>query len=70
MINLLSNEQTILDRAIRGLLVSQDPTDQPPSLLLERILTEKEELIKDKKLKREKRDNQPIEEVPFGNIFS
>ncbi len=70
MINLLSNEQTILDRAIRGLLVSQDPTDEPASVLLERIRTEKEELIKDKKLKREKRDNQPIEEVPFGNIFS
>ena len=57
--------QTILDRAIRGLLVSQDPTDEPASVLLERIRTEKEELIKDKKLKREKRDNQPIEEVPF-----
>jgi type I restriction enzyme ecoAI specificity protein len=70
LINLLSNEQTILDRAIRGLLVSQDPTDEPASVLLERIRTEKEELIKDKKLKREKRDNQPIEEVPFGNIFS
>ena len=57
--------QTILDRAIRGLLVPQDPTDEPASVLLERIRTEKEELIKDKKLKREKRDNQPIEEVPF-----
>lgn len=62
--------QTILDRAIRGQLVSQDPTDEPASVLLERIRREKEELIKDKKLKRKKRDNQPIEEVPFGNIFS
>ena len=62
--------QTILDRAIRGLLVPQDPTDEPASVLLERIRREKEELIKDKKLKRKKRDNQPIEEVPFGNIFS
>ena len=57
--------QTILDRAIRGLLVPQDPTDEPASVLLERIRTEKEELIRDKKLKREKTDNQPIEEVPF-----
>lgn len=38
--------------------------------ILDRIRTGKEELIKDKKLKRKKRDNQPIEEVPFGNIFS
>lgn len=62
--------EIILDRAIRGLLVPQAPTDKPASVLLERIRREKEELIKDKKLKREKRDNQPIEEVPFGNIFS
>lgn len=62
--------QIILDCAIRGLLVLQAPTDKPASVLLERIRTEKEELIKDKKLKRKKRDNQPIEEVPFGNIFS
>ena len=55
----------ILDRAIRGKLVPQDPTDEPASVLLERIRREKEELIKDKKLKREKRDIQPIEEVPF-----
>ena len=57
--------QTILDRAIRGLLVPQDPTDEPASVLLERIRAEKEQLIKDKKLKREKRESQPIEEVPF-----
>ena len=57
--------QTILDRAIRGLLVPQDPTDEPASVLLERIQAEKEQLIKDKKLKREKRESQPIEEVPF-----
>lgn len=55
----------ILDHAIRGKLVPQDPTDEPASVLLERIRREKEELIKEKKLKREKRDNQPIEEIPF-----
>ena len=57
--------QKILDLAIRGELVSQDPTDEPASVLLERIRTEKEQLIKDKKLKRDKKDNEPIDEVPF-----
>jgi len=63
--NIKQLRQTILDRAIRGQLVSQDPTDEPASVLLERIRAEKEELIKEKKLKCEKRDSQPIEEVPF-----
>ena len=57
--------QTILDLAIRGELVPQDPTDEPASVLLERIRAEKEQLIKDKKLKRDKKDNEPIDEVPF-----
>ena len=57
--------QTILDLAIRGELVHQDPTDEPASVLLERIRAEKEQLIKDKKLKRDKKDNEPIDEVPF-----
>ena len=57
--------QTILDLAIRGELVPQDPTDEPASVLLKRIRAEKEQLIKDKKLKRDKKDNEPIDEVPF-----
>lgn len=57
--------QTILDLAIRGELVPQDPTDEPASVLLKRIHAEKEQLIKDKKLKRDKKDNEPIDEVPF-----
>ena len=57
--------QTILDLAIRGELVPQDPTDEPASVLLEHIRAEKEQLIKDKKLKRDKKDNEPIDEVPF-----
>ena len=57
--------QTILDLAIRGELVPQDPTDEPASVLLERIRAEKEQLIKDKKLKRDKKDNEPIDEAPF-----
>ena len=46
--------QKILDLVIRGELVPQDPTDEPASVLLERIRAEKEQLIKDKKLKRDK----------------
>ena len=46
-------------------MVPQDPTDEPASVLLERIRAEKEQLIKDKKLKRDKKDNEPIDEVPF-----
>jgi len=57
--------QTILDLAIRGELIPQDPTDEPASVLLERIRAEKEQLIKDKKLKRDKKDNEPIDEIPF-----
>jgi type I restriction enzyme ecoAI specificity protein len=57
--------QKILDLAIRGELVPQDPSDEPASVLLERIRAEKEQLIKDKKLKRDKKDNEPIDEVPF-----
>ena len=47
----------ILDLAIRGKLVSQDPNDEPASILLERIRKEKEELVKSGKLKRDKRES-------------
>ena len=47
----------ILDLAIRGKLVQQDPNDEPASILLERIRKEKEELIKSGKLKRDKRES-------------
>lgn len=47
----------ILDLAIRGQLVSQDPTDEPASVLLERIRAEKEELIKQGKIKRDKKES-------------
>ncbi len=46
--------QKILDLAIRGKLVPQDPSDEPASLLLERIHEEKERLIKEGKIKRSK----------------
>lgn len=47
----------ILDLAIRGQLVPQDPTDEPAAVLLERICVEKEALIKAGKLKRDKRES-------------
>ena len=47
--------QKILDLAIRGKLVPQDPNDEPASVLLERIKAEKEQLIKEGKIKRGKK---------------
>ena len=47
----------ILDLAIRGKLVPQDPNDEPASVLLERIHEEKEELIKQGKIKRDKKES-------------
>lgn len=47
----------ILDLAIRGQLVPQDPNDEPASVLLERIRAEKEKLIKQGKIKRNKRES-------------
>ena len=69
--------QKILDLAIHGKLVPQDPTDEPASVLLERIKAEKERLIKEGKIKRSKKsaktsdtphyENQDVSEanVPF-----
>ena len=47
--------QKILDLAIHGKLVPQDPNDEPASVLLERIKAEKERLIKEGKIKRSKK---------------
>ena len=47
----------ILDLAIRGKLVPQNPDDEPASALLERIRTEKSELIKQGKIKRDKKES-------------
>ena len=47
----------ILDLAIRGQLVPQDPADEPASVLLERIRAEKEELINQGKIKRDKKES-------------
>ena len=47
----------ILDLAIRGQLIPQNPDDEPASVLLERIRAEKEELIKQGKIKRDKKES-------------
>ena len=69
MIEIVKNEQEdisklisitkskILDLAIRGKLVPQDPNDEPASVLLDRIQSEKEELIKAGKIKRDKKES-------------
>ncbi|EOM42907.1 hypothetical protein SKU_00297 [Enterococcus faecium EnGen0173] len=66
MINTKALREKILDLAMRGKLVPQDPTDEPASVLLDKIKEEKEQLIKDKKIKKEK----PLpkiskEEIPY-----
>ena len=60
-------KQKILDLAIRGKLVPQDPNDEPASVLLERIRAEKERLVAEGKIKRSKSttDNRHYENVPF-----
>ena len=63
--------QKILDLAIRGKLVPQDPNDEPASVLLERIKAEKERLVKEGKIKRSKKSAKTSDtphyqqDVPF-----
>ena len=54
--NVAKAKAKILDLAIRGKLVPQDPNDEPASVLLKRIRQEKEELIKQGKIKRNKKE--------------
>ena len=74
--------ELILDLAVRGLLVPQDPSDEPASVLLDKIATEKERLVNEGKLKKQKRlpltkidKNAPDvpqnwEHEKFGNLFA
>ena len=63
--------ELILELAVRGKLVPQDPADEPASVLLERIAAEKERLVKEKKIKKQKAlppiadDEKPFE-LPNG----
>ena len=50
--------QKILDLAIHGKLVPQDPNDEPASVLLERIRAEKERLVKEGKIKKSKKTDK------------
>ncbi len=64
-------EQTILQLAVRGLLVPQDPNEEPASALLQRIRTEKDLLIAEGKIKRDKplppiSDTEKFFELPEG----
>ena len=64
-------EQTILQLAVRGLLVPQDPSDEPASELLKKIRAEKDRLIAEGKIKKDKplpaigEDEKPFE-LPVG----
>ena len=49
--------KSILQEAIQGKLVKQDPNEEPASVLLERIKQEKERLIKEKRIKRDKQES-------------
>lgn len=57
MIDTKALRQKILDMAIKGKLVPQDPNDEPASVLLEHIRAEKQQLIKEGKIKKDKNDS-------------
>ena len=61
--------EKILDLAMRGKLVPQDPNDEPASVLLEKIKAEKEQLIKEKKIKKKDwnlPEKHKIDNLPQG----
>ena len=60
--------QKILDLAIHGKLVPQDPNDEPASVLLERIRDEKERLIKEGKIKRPKKTKTTSDKPHYENV--
>ena len=60
-------KNAILQEAITGRLVPQDPNDEPASVLLDKIRKEKAKLVKEGKLKKKDLEEKPIskEEIPF-----
>lgn len=68
-------KQTILQLAVMGKLVSQDPSDEPAAALLERIAAEKAQQVKEKKIKKEKpqpfiSEDGRLFELPNGWVWS
>ncbi len=64
-------KNSLLQEAIRGKLVSQDQNDEPASVLIEKIKAEKEKLVEEKKIKKEKplapiTDEEKSFEIPIG----
>lgn len=65
--NISKLRQAILQLAVQGKLVPQDPNDEPASVLLEKIKAEKEWLIKEKKIRKsELLPLIEVDEIPFG----
>lgn len=68
---IFSLRQSILQQAVEGKLCEQDPTDEPASVLLEKIKVEKEKLIAEKKIKKQKvlppitEEEKPFD-LPYG----
>ncbi len=60
--------QKILDLAIHGKLVPQDPNEEPASVLLERIRAEKERLIKEGKIKKNRKSAKTSDTPHYGNV--
>nr|WP_231292209.1 restriction endonuclease subunit S [Edwardsiella ictaluri] len=68
-------KQTILQLAVMGKLVQQDPSDEPASTLLARIAAEKARLVKEKKIKKEKplpaiSEDESLFKLPNGWVWS
>ena len=68
-------KQTVLQLAVMGKIVPQNPEDEPASVLIEKIAEEKEQLVKEKKIKKEKplpaiTDDERLFELPSGWDFS
>ncbi|MFG0885966.1 restriction endonuclease subunit S [Vibrio sp. CJQ_6] len=60
--------ELILELAVRGKLVPQDPNDEPASVLLERIARDKAQLIKDKKIKKNRKQPEITQEEIYFSV--
>ena len=65
-------KNSILQWAIQGKLVPQDPNDEPASVLLERIRVEKAKFVKEKKIKKDKTNQSftVVTTIPIMRSFS